>query len=331
MFYNLEFANPWWLLLLTVLPLLIIYYVLRKRKLYPTINFSNTENVQNIHKTNRQRLFFIPFLLRLLALLFFILAMARPQGSISRQNIDVEGIDIIMAMDISGSMLARDFKPDRLESAKKVASEFIKGRPNDRIGLVAFSGEVFLQCPLTIDHLLLDTLFQALYSGMIEDGTAIGDGLALAVYHLKKSQAISKVIILITDGVNNRGSMDPITAAEIAALYGIRVYTIGVGSMGMAPFPVQTPLGIQFVPMEVQIDETLCTKIANITGGKYFRAQNENKLREIYKEIDQMEKSKINVSNYNKKTEHFLPFVIIGAILLLIEILFKYTVFKTIP
>lgn len=331
MFYNIEFANPWLLLLLLFIPLLVLHYVLRRKKNIAGIQLTGAAVFKKAPITLRQRLFFLPFVLRLFALTFFIVALARPQKSLSRQDVEVEGIDIIMAMDISGSMLARDFNPDRLESAKKVASEFIAGRPNDRIGLVAFSGEAFLQSPLTNDHVLLDTLFDALYSGMIDDGTAIGDGLGLSVYHLKKSQAVSKVIILITDGVNNSGAMDPITAADIAALFGIRVYTIGVGTKGVAPFPVQTPLGMQFVNMEVQIDEELCTKIADKTGGKYFRAQNEAKLREIYKEIDLMEKSKISISKYSRKTEHFLPFLIIGALMFLGELLLKYTVFKTIP
>jgi Ca-activated chloride channel family protein len=311
--------------------LLSIYYVFSKKKKQPGINISSIEIFKRGPVTLRQRLLNTPFILRMIALFFLIIALARPQSNLSRQDVEVEGIDIMITMDISGSMLARDFKPNRLETAKKISTEFIRGRHNDRIGLVAFSGEAFLQCPLTIDHILLDTLLNALYSGMIEDGTAIGDGLGLSVYHLRKSLAISKVIILITDGVNNTGSMDPLTAADIASLYGIRAYTIGVGKMGMAPFPVQTPFGLQFMNMEVKIDEDLCTKIAEKTGGKYFRAQNENKLREIYKEIDKLEKSKINVSQYNRKKEHFLPFLVIGFSLLLLDSLLKYTIFRTLP
>jgi len=327
----LDFANPLWLLLLILIPALTAWKIIKRKKQSAGINITGISSISDAPVTFRQRMLHIPFVLRMLALALFVLAMARPQSSSSRQEMEVEGIDIMMAMDISGSMLARDFKPDRLESSKKVASEFISGRPNDRIGLVAFSGEAFLQCPLTTDHVLLDTLFDALYSGMIEDGTAIGDGLGLAVYHLKKSQAVSKVIILITDGVNNRGSMDPMTAADIANLFDIRVYSIGVGSKGHAPFPVQTPAGIQFVNMEVQIDEELCANISGLTGGKYFRAQNESKLREIYKEIDEMEKTKINVSQYSRKTEHFLPFLILGAVFFLLEIILRYTLLKSIP
>lgn len=331
MFYNIEFANPWLLILLLLIPLLVLKYAMRRKKNTAGIKLTGASVFKKAPVTLRQRMLFLPFVFRLLALALFIIALARPQKSLNKQDIEVEGIDIMMALDISGSMLARDFKPDRLESSKKVASEFIAGRPNDRIGLVAFSGEAFLQSPLTNDHILLDTLFNALYSGMINDGTAIGDGLGLSVYHLRKSQAVSKVIILITDGVNNSGAMDPITAADIAALFGIRVYTIGVGTKGVAPFPVQTPMGIQFVNMEVQIDEELCQQIADKTGGKYFRAQNEAKLREIYKEIDLMEKSKISISQYSRKTEHFLPFLVFGALLFFAELLLKYTVFKTIP
>jgi len=236
-----------------------------------------------------------------------------------------------MALDVSSSMLAQDLKPDRLEAAKSVASDFIKGRPNDRVGLVIFSGETFTQVPLTTDQSIIENMFKAIQSGMIEDGTAIGDGLATSVSRLKESQAISKVVILITDGVNNAGSVDPASAAEIAKLYGVRIYTIGVGSMGTAPYPVQTPFGIQYQNMEVKIDEQLLQKVAEATEGCYFRATSNRKLEEIYREIDQLEKSKIDVTEFKKKKEEFLPLALAAILLLLLEFLFRNTLLRTIP
>lgn len=271
------------------------------------------------------------FVIRLLALALLIIALARPQSHSSKQDVSVTGIDIVLATDISGSMLAEDFKPNRLESAKDVASDFIEGRPNDRIGLVVFSGESFTQCPLTSDHSVLINLFRDVKSGMIDDGTALGDGLATAVDRLRNSKAVSKVVILLTDGVNNMGSLDPMSAAEIAKLYKIRIYTIGVGTMGMAPYPVQTPFGIQYQEMEVNIDEPLLKNIAGLTNGKYFRATNKQKLAGTYKEIDQMEKSKIDVTEFRKKKEEFLPFALLALVLLIAEGTLRNTVFKTIP
>jgi Ca-activated chloride channel family protein len=218
-----------------------------------------------------------------------------------------------------------------LEASKDVASEFIKGRPDDRIGLVIFSGESFTQSPLTSDHSMIRNLFKDIKSGMIEDGTAIGDGMATSVNRLKESEAISKVIILITDGVNNSGSIDPYSAAEIAKLYGIRIYTIGVGTMGMAPYPVQTPFGIQYQNMEVKIDEAILQEVAELTGGKYFRATSNRKLQEIYEEIDQLEKSKIDVTEFSRKHEEFLPLALLALAFLALELLFRYTIFRTIP
>jgi Ca-activated chloride channel family protein len=228
-------------------------------------------------------------------------------------------------------MLAQDFKPDRLEAAKDVAMDFIDGRPSDRIGLVIFSGESFTQCPITTDHAVLKNLFKEIKSGMIDDGTALGDGLALAISRLKDSKAVSKVIILLTDGVNNMGSVDPLSAAEIGKLFGTRIYTIGIGTMGYAPYPVQTPFGIQMQQMKVEIDEPLLVKISQMTDGKYFRAQNITKLREIYKEIDKMEKTRIDVTEFRKRKEEFLPLVLLAFILLAIEGLIRYAVLKTIP
>jgi len=228
-------------------------------------------------------------------------------------------------------MLAEDFNPNRLEAAKKVAEDFVAGRPNDRVGLVIFSGETFTQCPLTTDHSVLLNLFKDVKSGMIEDGTAIGDGLATAVNRLKESKAISKVIILLTDGENNMGALDPISAAEIAELYGIRVYTIGVGTLGTAPYPVQTPFGKQYQNIEVKIDEPMLNDIASMTDGKYFRATDNKKLEEIYHEIDELEKSKIDVTEFRKKNEEFLPLVLVAALLFLLELFLRNTVFRTVP
>jgi len=228
-------------------------------------------------------------------------------------------------------MLARDFTPDRLEAAKNVAMEFISGREYDRMGLVVFAGEAFTQCPLTTDRAVLLNLFKDIQSGMIQDGTAIGNGLATAVARLKDSEAISRVVILLTDGENNSGEIAPLTAAEIAKTFGIRVYTIGVGSIGTAPYPVQTPYGIQLRDMEVKIDENLMREIATITGGQYFRATSNTKLVEIYKEIDSLEKSKIDVREFSRKSEEFLPFALAGLLFLVFSIVLRTTIFRSIP
>lgn len=267
--------------------------------------------------------------LRSLALLALIVALARPQSSFSWQNTTTEGIDIVIATDISGSMLARDFVPNRLEAGKQIAIDFIKDRPDDRIGLVVFSGESFTQCPLTIDHDVLVNLFQDIHNGMIDDGTAIGMGLATAVNRLKGSEAKSKVVILLTDGSNNAGSISPLTAAEIARQFNVRVYTVGVGTKGYAPYPVMTPFGdVQYQRMKVDIDEPTLSKIASVTGGKYFRATDNRKLKDIYEQIDKMEKAKIDVTQYHKKTELFLPFAVFALLLLLLEFIFRNTLFK---
>jgi Ca-activated chloride channel family protein len=245
--------------------------------------------------------------------------------------VTTEGIDIIIALDISSSMLAEDLKPNRIEAAKKVAEQFIDGRPNDRIGLVVFSGESFTQCPMTTDHAVLKNLFQGLQSGMLADGTAIGEGLATAVNRIRNSKAKSKVIILLTDGVNNMGSIAPVTAGEIAKTFGIRVYTIGIGTQGVAPYPVKTPFGIQYQNMEVQIDEDILKQIAQETGGKYFRATSTSKLKEIYSDIDQLEKTKIDVTEFRHKSEEFYPLIILAALLLGLEMILRYTLLKSLP
>jgi Ca-activated chloride channel family protein len=263
------------------------------------------------------------------ALALLIVALARPQSSSTNSTSNIEGIDIVMAMDVSGSMLARDLKPDRLTAAKNVASDFVKDRPGDRMGLVIFSGETFTQVPLTTDHGVMLNMLAEMKNGLIDDGTAIGDGLATAISRLKDSEAISKVVILLTDGMNNAGSVDPYTAAEMAKLFGVRVYTIGVGSYGTAPYPVQTPFGTQMQQMKVEIDEKLLTTIANSTGGKYFRATNNQKLDEIYAEIDKLERSKIEVTEFRRLHEEFYPLVAWALALLLLEFLLRKTIFRT--
>ena len=329
---NIEFANKGFFLLFILLIPYIVWYIIRQKEANATIQVSNIEGFISLPKTYKHYLRHILFILKIFALSLLIISLARPQSSKNWANSITEGIDIVLAVDISSSMLAMDFKPNRLEASKDLAIEFISGRPNDRMGLVVFSGESFTQCPLTTDHAVLINLFNDIQSGMIEDGTAIGLGLATAVNRLKESTAISKVIILLTDGVNNRGEIDPATAAEIAQTYGIRVYTIGVGTMGEAPYPMTSPFGgtmIQNVPVE--IDEAILQTIATTTSGVYFRATNNNKLREIYKQIDKLEKSKIDVQRYSKKNEEFMIFTLIAGLLLIFEIVLRNTVLRTIP
>ncbi len=328
---NYHLAYPGFLALLIIVPLMITWYILYHKKGTASIGVSTALQVYNGTKTFRHHIQHIPFILRSLAVVLIIIVLTQPESRIERSDYRVEGIDILIASDISGSMLAEDFKPNRLEASKDVAMQFIDGRPDDRIGLIAFSAESFLQCPLTVDHIRLKNLYSKLQSGMITDGTAIGDGLGLAVYHLKKSQAISKVIILLTDGINNTGSLDPNTAAEIAKKFGIRVYTIGVGTEGMAPYPFMTPFGVQYQNMEVQIDEDLLKQMATTTGGEYFRATNKQKLEEIYQQIDQLEKSKIDVTRFSKGKPEFLIFAISAAVCLLLEFLIKYLLLRRIP
>jgi Ca-activated chloride channel family protein len=328
---EITFGNPGFLFLLLLIPALIAWYFYRQKRVTADLQVSSTEGFTGMTRSLRIYAMHGLYGLRLLALTLLIVALARPQTSLSRQDISVEGIDLMLALDVSGSMLAMDFKPDRLEASKDLAIEFIDDRPNDRIGLVIFSGETFTQCPLTTDHSVLKNLFRDIKSGMIDDGTALGDGLATAVNRLRTSKAISKVIILLTDGVNNMGSLDPRSAAEIAKLYGIRIYTIGVGTMGKAPYPVQTPFGMQTQMMDVQIDEPLLREIAAMTDGRYFRATNNAKLRAIYKEIDKMEKSKIDVTEFRRKNEEYFPLVLIAFIILGIETLLRYLYVKNIP
>ena len=329
MLENIEFANPRLLWLLLLVPLAIVWYILRHKKQEASLQFSDLKGFAQLPKTWKAYLRHLLFAMKMAALALLIVALARPQSSSTNSTSNIEGIDIVMAMDVSGSMLARDLMPDRLTAAKRVASDFVNDRPGDRMGLVIFSGESFTQVPLTTDHGVMLNMLAEMKNGLLEDGTAIGDGLATAISRLKDSEAISKVVILLTDGMNNAGSVDPYTAAEIAKLYGIRVYTIGVGSYGTAPFPVQTPFGTQIQQMKVDIDEKLLTTIANSTGGKYFRATSNQKLDEVYQEIDKLERSKIEVTEFRRLHEEFYPLVAWALALLLLEFLMRKTIFRT--
>ncbi len=331
MFEGLTFKNPELFYLLLVIIPITAWYIFRQKRNTASIQVSSTAPVFKAPKTIRHYLRHLVFVCQMLAIAFFVVVLARPQSSRNWENVTTEGIDIIIALDISSSMLARDFTPDRLEAAKNVAMEFISGRQYDRMGLVVFAGESFTQCPLTTDRAVLLNLFKDIKSGLIEDGTAIGNGLATSVSRLKDSEAVSRVVILLTDGENNRGEVAPMTAAEIAKTFGIRVYTIGVGSVGTAPYPVQTPFGVELRDMEVKIDEELLTEMARITDGRYFRATSNKKLEEIYKEIDALEKSKIDVQQFSKKSEEFLPFALIGALVLVLGIFLRTTIFRNIP
>ncbi len=320
---SLEFANAELLWLLLIIPILIAFYVWKRNKSQASFSVSTSEPFSQT-PSFKQRLRHVPFALRMLAIVFAIIALARPQSTVSHKQVDVEGIDIVMALDISGSMMAMDFRPNRLDASKNVIKTFIENRPNDRIGLVVYAGEAYTKCPLTSDH---NTLLNALESakfGIIDDGTAIGDGLGTAINRLRESTAKSRVIILLSDGVNNAGHIDPYSAAEIAQEYGIRVYTIGCGSIGTAP--ISTPYGI--MQMEVEIDEPLMKSIAQTTGGQYFRAQNKTKLQEVYNEIDKMEKTRITEYHFTNKPDEFFPFLLIALACFLLEILLRYTVLR---
>ncbi|TNF42078.1 MAG: VWA domain-containing protein [Bacteroidetes bacterium] len=322
------FENGWFLWFLLVIPLLVAHYIWRQGKANAPVKLSTAGFFADGRKTFRHYLRHVLFAMRMAALAMVTVVIARPQNVDRWQSSTTEGIDIVMALDVSGSMLARDFSPDRLEASKNVATEFISGRPYDRIGLTVFSGESFTQCPLTTDHAVLINLLRDVKSGIIEDGTAIGVGLATAINRIKDSDAISKVIILLTDGVNNRGSIDPMTAAEIAKTFGIRVYTIGVGSRGYADYPVQTPFGTRYQKMEVEIDEALLQQIAELTGGHYFRAVDNTSLQQVYGEIDKLEKSKIETREHSKRDEVFMSWALAALVLIGIELLLRYLFMK---
>jgi Ca-activated chloride channel family protein len=329
-FQHISFAYPVIFGLLALVPLMIYWYLNKYNRGQSTVVVSSTLHFNGV--TSWKNTFrHAPFILRVFTAVSLIIALARPQVKNDEQLINGEGIDIMLCIDISGSMLAQDFTPNRIEAAKNVASTFIDNRPNDRIGLVIFSGESFTMCPLTTDHNVLKSQLFNVQSGLLEDGTAIGSGLATGVDRLRSSPSKSKVIILLTDGENNGGLIDPNTAKEIAKSVGVRVYTIGVGSEGYAPVPVQTSSGVIMQREKINIDEKLLTQIANETGGKYYRAKDDSSLKNIYNEIDKLEKSKVEVTTYRRYSEQFLPFALAAATFLLLELILRFTLFRKFP
>lgn len=331
MFSGITFAYPWVLYFLSIIPLMIAWYIFRGMKVQSSVTYSSINIFKDVPATFRERLRHIPFAVRLIAIGLLIVALARPQSFTSGENVTTEGIDIAMVLDISGSMLAEDFKPNRLEAAKNVIDNFVEGRTSDRIGLVIFSREAFTQCPLTIDYNVLRNLLIDIRSGMIQDGTAIGNAIANGVNRLKESDAKSRIIILLTDGVNNAGEVDPISAAEIAKAFGIRIYTIGVGTRGEAPYPVQTPFGTRYQMVPVEIDEEMLQKISGLTDGQYFRATNNRALAEIYEKIDKLEKTKIEITSYKNASEKYHSWLWGGLLLLLIELGLSRTILRKLP
>lgn len=328
---NISFQYPYLLFLLLLIPLMILYHRYYNQKKATNIIYSDISQFSNARKTLKLRIRKLPDYIRILAVTLIIIAIARPQLNMSKDEKSIEGIDIVLALDVSTSMLAEDFKPNRLESAKNVAKEFIENRKSDNIGIVVFAGEAYTKCPSTIDHKVLLDLLSSTESGQIDDGTAIGDGLATAINRVKDTKTKSKVIILITDGVNNMGAIDPITAASIAKEYNIRIYTIGIGKKGHAPYPYYTPFGKQYQNVEVKIDEELLKEVALITGGKYFRSTKNSSLEEIFKEIDKMEKTKIDVSLYKQTKDVGGTFILLALILLVLEMILRKTYLRTNP
>lgn len=324
----MTFASPGYLFLLILLAPIIFWYIWEMHNSDASLRLSDAQTLKRQKRTARLYMLHIPFVLRCAAILLLTIALARPQLSNRWHKESTEGIDIMMALDISGTMQAEDLSPNRLEAAKAKATEFILSRPNDNIGIVVFAGESFCQCPLTTDHAVLVNLFNNVKFGMIDDGTAIGLGLANAVNRMKDSATKSKVVILLTDGSNNRGDIDPLTAAEIAKTFGIRVYAIGVGSRGKAPITIQTPIGPQTQFIENEFDEATLQQIATTTGGEYFRATDNKSLASIYEQIDKLEKTKINVREFSKKSENFPPFLIAALLCVLLDILLKSFVLK---
>ena len=328
----MTFLHPHLLWLLLLLPVLLLIYVFWRRKQQASLRMPSLHFLDGIGGGVRVYLRHSVFVLRLLALGLIIIALARPQSSSSWSEDRVEGIDIMLTMDISTSMLAMDFQPNRVEAAKEVAMRFVANRPNDNIGLVVFAGESFTACPLTQDHATLINRLRSMTPGIIEDQTAIGSGIATAIGRLKESKAKSKVIILLTDGANNTGNISPKMAADLAKTFGISIYTIGVGSgAGEAPYPIETPFGTVVRNMPVDLDEPTMRQIAEISGGAYFRATDNESLSAIYKKIDQLEKTKLSTRNYHTTYEEFFIFVLVAALLLLIEFVLRSTLFRTNP
>ena len=326
----LEYPKLLWLMVVPVLMALhYIWIELSGRR--PHLRVSTSVPWMQGGRSFMSLLRHVPFLLRVFALVMIIIAIARPRSSQEMERVDTEGIDIILAMDVSTSMLARDFTPDRINASKDIAIEFIAQRPSDRMGIVVFAGESFTQCPLTTDRATLINMMKEVQTDLIEDGTAIGNGLATAVARMKDSDAKSRVVILLTDGVNNRGEISPQMAAEIAKTYGVRVYTIGVGANGMAPYPVMTPWGVEVQNVKVEIDEALLSEIADATGGRYFRATDNTKLAEIYSEINKMEKARTTVDSFSVYKELFGMYALLALLALLLELLFNWFVIRRLP
>ena len=328
---DIEFAYPWVLYLLAIPAGMIIWYVLSFRTHSADIRYVHAEYVRDVKQSLRVSLRHLPFALRILVIIFIILTIARPQSSSSIHEESIEGIDIMIALDISGSMLAEDFQPNRMEAAKLTAMDFIDMRPNDRIGMTVFSGQSFTLCPLTTDHAMLKELAAGAGPGMVEDGTAIGDGLATAINRLRESDAASKVVVLLTDGINNTGVIDPLTAADMAALFDIRVYTIGVGSSGPVPYPFETPFGIQYRDVEIPVDEELLQEMADITGGQYHWAETQDALEQVYESIDEMETTVVEVTEYARTADKYLIFLLPAILLFVSEVIVKYTWLRSVP
>ena len=332
----MTFASPAYFLLLLLLIPYIIWYMFQHLKSTPSIRVSSLNGLYRSPKTLRNYLLHLPFILRIVCFVFAVIALARPQTTNNWSTTQTDGIDIMLCMDVSTSMLAEDLKPNRIEAAKEVAIQFINGRPNDNIGLTLFAGEAFTQCPMTVDHAVLLNLLNGMrvdmaQNGMIEDGTAIGMGIANALTRLKDSKAKSKVVILLTDGTNNRGQMSPTTAADIAKSFGIRVYTIGVGTNGTARYPMPVAGRIEYINVPVEIDTKTLATIAKKTDGEFYRATNTEKLHEVYAKIDQLEKTKMNVKQYSKRYEAFVPFALVAVLALLLELLLRHTLLRRIP
>ncbi len=329
---NINFVNPELLLLLLLIPIVGYLYHRRAERMHATLRFSSLEALKGVQSWRTK---FRPTLLVLRGLAFalLIVALARPQLTLKEERINADSIDIMMVMDLSSSMLAQDFEPDRLEVSKRLAIEFVEKRPYDRIGLTVFAGEAFTQCPLTTDHKVVKEFLANLQCGILEDGTAIGMGLATAVNRMKDSESKSKVAILLTDGVNNAGYVKPITAAEIASEFGIKTYTIGVGTTGDALTPVSRRSDGRYIfgLARVEIDEPLMEQIAEMTGGRYYRATSAESLEQIYDEIDQLEKTEVEITSIKRYSEEFYRFAFIALILLVLEFILRYTLFRTIP
>lgn len=326
------FEYPAFLYLELLLIPIIALYIWREIKGHtPYLQVSSSSPWKGEGGRVKKMMRHIPYILRFIALAALIIALARPRSSQDFEKVNAQGIDIIIAIDLSTSMLARDFSPDRISAAKDIAIEFIAQRPRDRMGIVVFAGESFTQCPLTTDRATLINLMKEVETGLIEDGTAIGNGLATAIARLKDSQAKSRVVILLTDGVNNRGEIAPLMATEIAKTYGVRVYTIGVGAMGVAPYPVMTPFGVQIQQVKVEIDEPLLEQIAQETGGKYFRATDNTKMLEIYSEINKMETNRTIVDSFPIYKELFMKYALIALAAIVLELFLRFLILRRIP